>query len=204
MTKPQALQRGIAYHIFNRGVNRCNLFTQASDYELFLKLYTRYIDPIAETFAYCLMRNHFHLFVRIKTIEPVDLDRDLAAAHTPTPSQSFSNLFNAYTKVINPKYGRTGSLFAHPFHRLAVTTDAYFTQLIAYIHRNPQKHGFVEDFRDWPYSSYSAILSSRPTRLQRAPVLAWFDGVEQFVAAHAAPMVVDEIPGAVDDEYTST
>jgi len=195
MTKPQPLQHGVSYHIFNRGVNRCNLFTQASDYESFLKLYTRYIDPIAETFAYCLMRNHFHLFVRIKVVEA---DRNPATA--PTPSQSFSNLFNAYTKVINPKYGRTGSLFAHPFHRLAVTTDAYFTQLVTYIHRNPQKHGFVDDFREWPYSSYAAMLSSRPTRVQRGPVLACFDGVEQFVVAHEALMAGDDIVGVVDDE----
>lgn len=198
MSKPEPLQPDSYYHIYNRGVNRCNLFTQPSDYDLFLKLYIRYIDPIAETFAYCFMRNHFHLFVRIKPSQP---DSEFPNLTIPAPSQSFSNLFNAYTKTINQKHHRTGSLFEHPFHRIPVTTDAYFTQLIPYIHFNPQKHGFVKDFRDWPYSSYGAILSERPTRVQRGQVLAWFEDVDRFVDSHTNPLDVDQIPGAGDDEW---
>ena len=64
------------------------------------------------------------------------------------PSQHFSNLFNAYTKAINKAYGRTGSLFQDRFGRIQVTADAYFTNLIYYIHHNPQKHGLVDDFRE--------------------------------------------------------
>ena len=67
---------------------------------------------------------------------------------------------------------------------MEVTTDAHFTVLIAYIHQNPQKHGFVRDFRDWPYSSYHAMLSTKQTRLQHDEVLAWFGGVEQFDKFH--------------------
>jgi hypothetical protein len=75
-------------------------------------------------------------------------------------------------------------LFQRPFGRIAVTSDSYFLQLIAYIHQNPQKHGFVKDFRDWPYSSYQPLSSTRATHLRRDEVLAWFDGVEQFVDFH--------------------
>jgi putative transposase len=42
---------------------------------------------------------------------------------------------------------------------MPVASDAYFVWLIAYIHRNPQKHGLVGDFGDWPYSSYHTFLS---------------------------------------------
>jgi len=54
-------------------------------------------------------------------------------------------------------------------------------QLVHYIHFNPQKHGFVADFREWPYSSYHTLLSSKPTRLKRDQVLDWFGGSAKFV-----------------------
>ena len=96
----------------------------------------------------------------------------------PTPSKHFSNLFNAYTKAINKAYQRTGSLFEERFGRIEVTSETYFTHLIFYIHFNPQKHGFVKDFREWPWSSFGALLSSRPTRLQRDEVLRRFGDVD--------------------------
>ena len=70
------------------------------------------------------------------------------------PSQQFGNLFNAYAKAINRAYGRTGSLFENPFGRVLVASDAHMSRVIAYIHQNPQKHGFVQVFCEWPYSSY--------------------------------------------------
>ncbi len=54
------------YHIYNRGINSCNLFEQKSDFEYFLKLYEKYIDHVANTYAWCLMPNHFHFLIRIK------------------------------------------------------------------------------------------------------------------------------------------
>ena len=101
-----------------------------------------------------------------------------------SPSQAFSNLFNAYTKAFNKTYGRTGTLFERPFHRREVTSEGYALRLVTYIHQNPQKHGFVDDFRDWPYTSYAAILSQHPTHIQREAVLEWFQGAENFEAEH--------------------
>ena len=64
--------------------------------------------------------------------------------------QHFSNFFNSYAKAINTAHQRTGSLFQNRFGRMKVDSDRYFTRLIHYIHFNPQKHGFVEDFRAVP------------------------------------------------------
>ena len=60
------LEKGKFYHIYNRGVNSCNLFKDVKNYEHFLILYDKYILPIAETYAWVLMPNHFHLLIRIK------------------------------------------------------------------------------------------------------------------------------------------
>lgn len=62
----QTLEFDRYYHIYNRGINSCNLFEETPNYEHFLRLYEKYINPIADTYAYCLMKNHFHLLVRIK------------------------------------------------------------------------------------------------------------------------------------------
>jgi putative transposase len=179
MVNPAPLQHGSYYHIYNRGVNRENLFVEERNYRYFLQLYASHIEPIAETYAYCLLRNHFHFLVQIKDLTGLE---DLSGLKKP--SQHFSNLFNAYTKAFNKTYGRTGTLFQRPFCRIAVTSDAYLAWLVVYIHHNPQKHGFVDDFRAWPYSSYHAHLSDKPTRLQRDDVLAWFHGPEGLVMAH--------------------
>jgi hypothetical protein len=76
------------------------------------------------------------------------------------PSQHFSNLFNAYAKAINKAYQRTGSLFEKRFGRIEVTSDAYFCSLVFYIHFNPQKHQFVNDFRQWSCSSYNTLCTT--------------------------------------------
>lgn len=188
MEKSTALEPGKYYHVYNRGNNRENIFFEERNYHYFMQLYAKYIEPVADTFAYCLMRNHFHLLVRIKThrvasetgavseTAPVLTNRDV--------SHEFNNLLNSYAKAINKAYNRTGSLFQKRFGRIEVTSDRYFLALINYIHRNPQKHGFVEDFRDYPYSSYNAMLSDRATRLKREEVLAWFVGKERFEQFH--------------------
>lgn len=181
MSSPTALEYGQYYHIYNRGNNRVDVFYEDRNYHHFLNLYIKYIEPIADTYAYCLLRNHFHLLVRIRTIaeqEPTPGGKPLR------PSQQFSNLFNAYAKAMNKAYERTGSLFENPFGRVPVAGDAHFWRLVTYIHHNPKKHGFVSDLVDWPYSSYHAILSSQPTRVKRQEVLDWFDGPAGFLSAH--------------------
>ena len=57
---------GKYYHIYNRGINGCNLFIDPIEYEQFLELYNKFILPIADTYAWVLMPNHFHIVVSIK------------------------------------------------------------------------------------------------------------------------------------------
>ena len=192
------LEPGKYYHIYNRGNNRENLFVQERNYACFLKLYAHYVAPVAATYAYCLLKNHFHLLVRINDLSDL---ADLAGPKQPVPSRPFSHLFNAYTKAFNRVYQRSGVLFQRPFQRIEVTSDAYFVRLITYIHHNPQKHGFVADFRDWPYSSYHALLSARPTQLQRDDVLAWFNGPDEFAATHLREVAERDVTALVPEDF---
>ena len=179
MPDPVPLEPGHDYHIYNRGTNGETLFREGRNYRHFLRLWAKYVEPIGETYAYCLLTNHFHVLVHI---------RDQQIGPELNPSRHLSNLFIAYAKAFNKAYGRTGSLFESPFKRKRVDSDRHFGALVVYIHRNPQKHGLVDDFLDWPYSSYGTILSSRATRIQRAAVLDWFGGRAGFVEAHRTPV----------------
>jgi len=116
-------------------------------------------------------------------------------------SRQFGSLFSCYAQSYNKVYGRTGSLFQPNVKKKLVNSDAYFTQLILYIHNNPVKHGFVKNLYDWPYSSlhiYSDHLSKLLEGLQQSKdpmllekmtstkqeVLDWFGGYERFKKAH--------------------
>jgi hypothetical protein len=195
---PEPLQPGQYYHIYNRGINGEPLFRQERNYRYFLKLWAKYIEPVAETYVYCLLSNHFHLLVRTKDTETGPISGIGPVLHV---SRQFNNLFIAYAKAFNKAYDRKGGLFESPFKRRLVDNDRYFAALAAYIHRNPQKHGFVDDFRDWPYSSYHAVLSTRATRIQRSAVLDWFDGPAKFKESHTA--LVDEaiIEPLIEDDW---
>jgi len=165
------------YHIYNRGNNRENLFREEMNYEYFLRQYKKYISPVADTFAFCLLRNHFHFLIRVRELE--------SSRGSTDPSRAFSNFFNSYAKSMNVIYGRTGSLFQERFRRKEITGKDSLRVLVHYIHINPQKHRFVTDFRKYKHSSYPLLMSDKECFLKRAEVFEWFGGKEAFEAFHA-------------------
>ncbi len=193
MSKPIPLEYGRCYHIYNRGTNRENVFIEKRNYRHFLRLYAQYIVPVADTHAYCLLRNHFHLLARIKTPEELAQSQNLG--------QAFSDLFNAYAKAINSAYQRTGSLFQHPFGRIVVDSDRYFQKLVVYIHQNPQRHGLIDDFRRWEFSSYGSFLSDQHSHLRRTEVVTWFDNMDNFRAMHDMPIREQTIVALIADDF---
>ncbi len=174
----QALERGKYYHICNRGINSVTLFNTKENYKHFLKLYSIHIDPIAETFAWCLMKNHFHFLVRIKEIPEITSEKIIL------PSQSFSNLFNAYTKAYNKSYKRHGALFERPFRRKQINDNTYFQNLVAYIHNNPVHHNICEYPIQYPWSLYLSCISEKPTKLKRKEVIEMFSDLDNFKYMH--------------------
>ena len=180
------LEPGKYFHIYNRGNNRENLFYEERNYEYFLKQYMKHIVPIADTFAYCLLKNHFHVMVRIKDEDTIRLDKSsrLVKSKPGLVTNQFKNFFISYAKAINKAYGRTGALFQRPFGRREVTSDEYFARLVHYIHFNPQKHRFVKNYRTYQYSSYPIIVSGQPGIVERNKVLEWFGGIDAFVEFH--------------------
>jgi putative transposase len=193
------------FHVFNRGNNKENLFYKPENATYFLGKCKKYLLPVLEIYAYCLLPNHFHMLVRVKNLDQILSDatctnlpgfnnlegltqcEDEAATAqfiSEMVSAQFRLMFMAYAKAINKQENRVGSLFQKNFKRLNVKSDPHLLNLALYIHANPQLHDLCGDFRDWTDSSYEAILSSNQTNLRRTEVMDWFGGREQFVLRH--------------------
>lgn len=173
----EKLENGNYYHIYNHAVGGRNLFDSTDNYKYFLSLYDKYSSPIAETYAWVLMPNHFHVMVRIK--ENADKQKKIE-----NPSQQFSNLFNAYAQAFNKRYQTWGTLFERPFRRKRIKDEMGLKKLVVYINNNPVHHGFCSYAKEYPWSSYLTCLSEKKTKLQREAVLSWFGDKENFVFMH--------------------
>ena len=185
------------YHIWNRGNNRENLFYTAANYEYFLRLYDQFLDPVAETYAFCLLPNHFHLLIRTKPVlvSPTVLVSPAGETNKKSNpvSLAFQRFFTAYSQAINIQERRTGSLFQKPFKRLEVTSARQLANLVHYIHTNPQKHGIIDDFRHYPWSSYERVMRDRPSKLKKEEVLQWFNDKTNYVNYHSRSIDLDKI-----------
>jgi len=177
---------GNEYHIFNKAIGTDKLFISEKDYFFFLQKLDRFILPVADILSYCLIPNHFHLLVKIKDFDilPPKIQQEKNHPTELLLSKVFSNFFNSYTKSYNIAHDRQGRLFLYPFKRIIVEDDGYMIYLINYIHRNPIHHGITGSFSSWKYSSYNAILSEKPTNINRDFVLSVFNDIEEFVAFH--------------------
>ncbi len=183
------------FHVYTHANGSENLFRTHDNYLYFLKKYEKYINPVADTFAYCLMPNHLHLMIRIRSSQEINsflqetkpdrkFDLSDAKIFSNVISQQFSHLLNGYTQAYNKVFKRRGSLFIPNIKRNGVKDDGYLTRLFAYIHANPIKHKFAKELHEWPYSSYAIYLSNEPTNIKRVEGLKWFGNKEEFIKLH--------------------
>ena len=176
------LQPDRMYHIYNRGINGGPLFFDHENYLYFLKLIKLKIRPVAQIYSYCLLKNHFHLLVKINselTIRTLFSEKDQTGIETIV-SQQFSNTFNSYSQAVNKRYARTGKLFELPFRRKDVDSSDHLVRTILYINKNPVKHGITEDCLAYPYSSAREIINNEDDFLESCDIMSLFSDVDGF------------------------
>ena len=182
------LHHGMFYHIYNRGNNREALFKEDRNYHYFLDLYKKYIFPIADLYAYCLLPNHFHFLARIKELD--EMDHKFRSENRI--KVQFATFFGTYTKAFNNAYQRSGTLFEGRFKRKLIGSTAQYYQTIAYIHQNPQKHCLVPDYQIWPYSSYWNFIKREANGLLSEEVIIDTDMYESIMSLHKNMILLDE------------
>jgi len=187
-------QNGSLYHIFNRGLDRRNVFQDTRElyralellsfynhkdvpvrYSQFLQLSLEAKDntlkrlseneSLVDVLAFCLMPNHFHFHFRQKIDNSV--------------STFIANFTNSFTKYFNAKYKRIGPLFEGVFKAVFIESDDQLIHLSRYIHLNPVASSIINSNQllDYKWSSYSAYLSlSKESKivLDKETVLSFF------------------------------
>ena len=198
----EKLQPNCSYHIFNHANGFENIFTVDDNYRFFLEKYQQYILPIAETYAYCLLPNHFHLVVRIRrrevleevfrnfkstnfskfpNLEKVEVTDNIIEQFI---SKQFANLFSCYTQSFNKVNKRRGSLFLKNFRRELIENKAYFLNAVIYTHRNPVHHAFCDRYTDWSYTSFCEIKERNSHMIEVDKLLRMFGGRDSFIDLH--------------------
>lgn len=184
-----AFQPKQIYHVFNHSVGEISLFKQNDNYKYFLQKFDKYISPIAHTYAYCLLPNHFHFliqivdekallsFFRISNPEGLGNPQGLIAKWI---SHQFGNLQNAYAKAFNKLHARRGSLFEESIQRRMIDNRNYFFNALRYIHFNPVHHGLVADIQDWTFTSWHSYVSYKPSKISTKEVLKNFKSLNSF------------------------
>ena len=204
----EKLQPNCSYHIFNHANGFENIFTEDENYRFFIEKYQQYILPIAETYAYCLLPNHFHLVVRIRRREVLEeVFRNFKSTNfSKVPnfgkvensgkveitdniieqfiSKQFANLFSCYTQSFNKVNKRRGSLFLKNFRREPIENKAYFLNAVIYTHRNPVHHAFCDRYTDWSYTSFCEIKERNSQIIEVDKLLRMFGGRDSFIDLH--------------------
>lgn len=177
------------YHVFNRGVEKRNIFSQEWDYKRFVKTfyYYQFLGPkvsfskfsksafnlfkalpenkIVEIICYCLMPNHFHFLIKQLKENGV--------------SNFIGQLSNSYTKYFNIKYDRVGSLLQGPFKAVRIGTDEQLVHVSRYIHMNPVVSGLVKNLEEYKWSSYPEYLN-QPVICTISEILSFFHSKEKY------------------------
>lgn len=175
------------YHLYNRGVEKRNIFLDEQDYKVFLHFLKRYLTKAPESpdrlqpgwkfdlfdklklIAYCLMPNHYHFLIQQTTKEAIsDFMRALA---------------NSYVRYFNEKYERVGPLFQGTYKGILVENEIYLLHLTRYIHLNPgevQPGDRLNLVREYPYSSYGEYLGVRQTSwIHPEEILSFFKSAQK-------------------------
>ncbi len=135
------------YHITARGNRRESIFFKDRDRFVFLSKLNETIEKFSLVcYAYCLMPNHYHLFLR-----------------TPKPnlSESLHYLNCSYSNWLKTKYNLIGVVFQGRFKSILVEEERYALALSVYIHLNPCRWKIVPKPEDYPWSSCRDYLGMR-------------------------------------------
>jgi putative transposase len=143
------LQQHKYFHLYNRSNNNELVFKSPENYLYFLKKYRKYLYDYVTTIAYCLMPNHFHFLIYVKSAELDMIKKNIGI------------LLSSYAKAINKSYGRVGSLFQEHSKTKLIDNEEYLLVTIGYIHQNPIRKNLIKNLEDWEFSSYRDYIDFR-------------------------------------------
>jgi putative transposase len=206
----EKLEQGHYYHLYNRGAGRSNLFQEGKDYHRFIDKYWYYMFFSVETYAWCLIQNHFHVLIKVRSLHQQEVLFQKSKETYPKgsffgdnfdhakpfdPGVQLRHLMNSYTKYFNNKYDRSGTLVEGTYKRKRITDENHFNHLLCYIHRNPVHHGICRNYEDYSYTSYHDYFGNKKSLTETQKGLTNFGGLINLQKAHS------EFRLMLDEEY---
>ena len=176
---------GEHFHLYNRGVNRDIIFFDDDNYEFFLHNILRYMLPVVDIVAYCLMPNHYHILIRVKETSEVE--------PTSEVSRMMMKLAVSYTKGLNHRYDRIGPLFQGAFQAKHISSTAYLFQVIGYIHYNPVEAELVRSPEDWIFSSSRAYLGLEVSQILSVETLLDLGGLANYLEVKNTNLISPQV-----------
>ena len=191
--RKQPLVIGEYYHIYNRGVDKRNIFSDKKDLDRFVESIlefnqievitslanlrkTKQIapkalsgNPLVLFTAYCLNPNHFHFILKQLA------DGGIA--------KFMQKLQAGYTSYFNIKNSRTGSLFQGTFKSQIISNENYFNKTIGYVNKNYQIHNIPKNkinlvfASDYEYENNNFKIISKE---EGKRILETFNGSKNF------------------------
>lgn len=187
---------GEYYHVYNRGVDKRDVFLDGQDYARFLtsiiefnrvdpigSLFEKNLaekrglspqkegdlvpaDPLVEVIAYCLNKNHYHL-----------ISKQLKDGGI---SKFMLKLSSGYSSYFNKKYERSGSLFQGPFKSIHINSNEYLLHLSAYVNCNCEVHKIAEA-ENYKWCSFPDYIGkSNGTLCNKEVILGQFKNLEEY------------------------
>ena len=179
MARPLRIEYpGACYHVMNRGNQGNRIFFSPSHYELFLEKLAGFAEQFGiRTICYCIMPNHFHLYLQTQ-------DGNL--------SRFMQSLLTSFCYSLNRLREKSGHIFQGRFKCHLVEDGAYSLAVSRYIHLNPVRTGEADELaldekrrmlESFKWSSYAAYLGKGklPEWLELAPILNKFEDTSDEV-----------------------
>lgn len=163
------------YHIYNRGVEKRQIFSSNGDYRRFYGYLTEFNDvnpawkvgvlenrgltsnePLVEIVAYCINPNHFHLILRQVRDKGI--------------TEFMRKLGTGYTMYFNKRYERSGVLFQGKFKAAHIDSNEYLLYLSAYVNCNSEIHSICRAENN-PWCSLPEYTGRRKTKFIKKDVI---------------------------------
>ena len=195
---------GEYYHIYNRGMNKQELFLDESDYArfIFCLLYFQSeitFNNLGYYISYFKKNKKFNLSP--KTISRIILERSVELINFTLMPNHFhatvlevdengiavymQRVLNSYTKYFNAKYNKTGHLFQGPYQAVHVEDDKQLLHLSAYIHKNCMEIKSIGNsgWTRYFWSSYQDYVKENrwPELLKSNIILEQFNNENEYV-----------------------
>jgi REP element-mobilizing transposase RayT len=171
---------GQYYHIYNRGVEKRDIFVCDENYRFLLRRIRELLPNYPVTFiAYCLMPNHYHFLVRAEKDGGV--------------GPFLQRLFNSYTQAFNRQEKRSGTLFESRAKSVLIDRNSYLFHIARYIHLNPVRAGLTQRPEDWAYSNYLEFIGLRKGSLYESAFVREQFGTPDEYRKFVEDAIPDEI-----------